>query len=304
MIIANMIKKKRRIAVICTAIFLTPFFQIAFAQIDLLDGLEDEKGPVYTKATFKTSRIINGHSIENPAAGVLDFRISHRFNTIENGAYDLFGLDGATLRLGFEYGVNDRLMIGLGRSTYQKAYDGFLKYKVLRQQTGRKNIPFSVSLFSSTAVSTLKWQYPDRKNYFSSRMAYSHQLLIARKFSSSTSIQLTPTLVHYNLVQKKEYKHDVFAIGIGGRQKLSKRVSFNAEYFFVLPNQINKENTNSLSFGFDIETGGHVFQLLFTNSMAMIEKGFIGETKGDWLKGRIRFGFNLSRVFTLVDKKE
>ena len=294
----------KKIAVIITAIFFTLNFNNVSAQEGLLDSLLDEDtGPAYTKATFKTSRIINGHSIENAAAGVLDFRISHRFNTIENGVYDIFGLDGATLRLGFEYGINDRLMAGVGRSTYQKTYDGFLKYKILRQQTGKKNMPLSLSLFSSTTVSTLKWQYPDRKNYFTSRLAFCHQLLIARKFSSSTSIQLTPTVVHYNLVEKKEYKNDVFAIGIGGRQKLNKRVSINAEYFYVLPNQINKENTNSLSFGFDIETGGHVFQLHFTNATAMIERGFIGETTGKWLDGAIRFGFNLSRVFTIVDKR-
>jgi hypothetical protein len=293
-----------KMAVIYTAIFLTFVFQDVAAQEGLLDGLEDEDSlPVYTKSTFKTSRIINGHSIENAAAGVLDFRISHRFNSVENGIYDMFGLDGATLRLGFEYGINNRLMVGLGRSTYQKSYDGFLKYKLLRQQTGRKNIPLSISIFSSTVVSALKWQNPDRKNYFTSRMAYCHQLLIARKFSKSTSIQLTPTLVHYNLVEKKAYKNDVIAIGVGGRQKLSKRVSINAEYFYVLPNQISDEYSNSLSFGFDIETGGHVFQLHFTNATAMIEKGFIGETTGKWLDGAFRFGFNLSRVFTIVDKR-
>lgn len=265
---------------------------------DLLEGLDEE--PIdYTTATFKTTRIINGHSIENAARGVLDFRISHRFGTLENGFYDLFGLDVATMRLGFEYGLTDRLMVGVGRSTYEKSYDGFLKYKILRQSKGKVNMPLSVSYFASTSVNTLKWADPNRKNYFTSRLNYVHQVLIARKMSGSTSIQLTPSLVHRNLIKDNTVKHDVFALGFGGRQKLSSRVSVNAEYFYVFPNQIAPEFKNSLSVGFDIETGGHVFQLQFTNSTPQIEKGFITETTGSWLKKGVHFGFNLSRVFTV-----
>ncbi len=265
---------------------------------DLLDGLEEE--PVdYATAAFKTTRIINGHSIENVAGGVLDFRISHRFGTLEQGFYDLFGLDVATMRLGFEYGIDDRMMVGLGRSTYEKSYDGFVKYKILRQQKGKKNIPLTLSYFGSTSINTLKWANPARENYFSSRLNYVHQVLIGRKFSSATSLQFTPSLVHRNLIPDNTVKHDVFALGIGGRQKLNKRVSVNAEYFYVFPNQISNEFKNSLSIGFDIETGGHVFQLHFTNSTPQIEKGFIAETRGDWLDKGIHFGFNISRVFTL-----
>lgn len=274
------------------------FFGFSVQAQDLLEGLEEE--PVdYATAAFKTTRIINGHSIENVAGGVLDFRISHRFGTLEQGFYDLFGLDVATMRLGFEYGIDDRLMVGLGRSTYEKSYDGFVKYKILRQQKGKKNIPLTLSYFGSTSINTLKWANPARENYFSSRLNYVHQFLIGRKFSSATSLQLTPSLVHRNLIPDNTVKHDVFALGIGGRQKLNKRVSVNAEYFYVFPNQISDEFKNSLSLGFDIETGGHVFQLHFTNSTPQIEKGFITETRGDWLKKGIHFGFNISRVFTL-----
>lgn len=280
----------------------------AFAQPDddndLLSLLGDEETTDYATATFKGTRVINMHSIENVAEGVLDFRISHRFGFLNTGPYEFFGLDGATLRLGFEYGITDRLMVGLGRSSNNKAFDAFGKFKILRQSSGKKNVPITLSIFSSVVCNTIKWSDPSRDNYFSSRLSYTHQLLIGRKFNDSFSLQLTPTLVHRNLVQTAAEKNDVYALGIGGRQKLTKRTSLNAEYFYVMPNQLADKYTNSLSVGFDIETGGHVFQLHFTNSTGMLEPTFVTETVGDWLKGDVHFGFNISRVFTVKERKE
>jgi len=284
------------------------FSMTAFAQPDdendLLSLLGEEETTDYATATFKGTRVINMHSIENVAAGVLDFRISHRFGFVNTGPYEFFGLDGATLRLGFEYGITDRLMVGLGRSSNNKAFDAFGKFKILRQSSGKKNVPITLSIFSSVVCNTIKWQDPERNNYFSSRLSYSHQILIGRKFNDSFSLQLTPTMIHRNLVQTAVEKNDVYAIGIGGRQKLTKRTSLNAEYFYVMPNQLADKYTNSLSVGFDIETGGHVFQLHFTNSTGMVEPTFVTETVGEWLKGDIHFGFNVSRVFTVKERKE
>jgi len=245
-----------------------------------------------------------GQSIENPASGTLLFMIQHHFGKINSGAYEFWGLDQAFIRLGFEYGINDRIAIGLGRSSEGKTFDGFIKGKILRQSTGAVTMPLSLSYFGSIALTTLEWAEPERENYFPSRLAYTHQLLIARKFSPAFSLQLTPTLVHKNLVETKEDKNDIFATGIGGRVKLTNRISMNAEYFYVLPDQVvSKEIDNSLSVGFDIETGGHVFQLFFTNSSPLIESGFIPETQGSWANGDIYFGFNISRVFTIVKPK-
>jgi hypothetical protein len=266
----------------------------------LLGGDEEQ---TYTTATFKTTRIINMHSVENAAAGVMDFRISHRFGFINTGAYDLFGLDQALMRFGFEYGITDRLMVGVGRSNVNKAYDSFLKYKILRQGSGKRNIPISLSYFGSAVCNTVKWSDPNRDNYFSSRMQYTHQLLIARKFNNDLSLQLTPTLVHKNLVPTLQDKNDILAMGFGGRYKLTQRFSVNGEYIYVLPNQITSTYYNSLSLGVDIETGGHVFQLHLTNSTSMLEPGFITESVGQWKNGGIHFGFNVSRVFTVVDKR-
>jgi hypothetical protein len=270
---------------------------------DLLALLGEEETTDFTTATFKTTRIINLHSVEQAAGGVLDFRISHRFGFLNTGAYELFGLDGATIRLGFEYGLNDRIMVGFGRSSYNKTYDGFTKVKILRQSTGKRNMPVSLSWFSSVNVNTMKWRYPERENFFSSRLQFAHQLLIARKFSERLSLQLSPTLIHRNLTSVPEEAHDVIALGGGGRFKLTRRTSVNAEYIHVLPDQLLPMYTNSLSVGVDIETGGHVFQLHCTNSTSMVEPGFVAETVGDWAQGDIHFGFNVSRVFTVREKK-
>ncbi|MBK8473574.1 MAG: hypothetical protein IPL33_16280 [Sphingobacteriales bacterium] len=277
-----------------------------FAQDDDLLSLvddEDKNTTNFARASFKTTRVINSHSLENVAAGVLDFKISHRFGVLNNGFYDIFGLDNATIRFGLDYGITPRLMVGLGRSTFEKTYDGFIKYKLLRQSKGKRNMPITASLVAGMSINTLKWANPDRDNYFSSRLSYYYQLIIGRKFGEGFSMQIMPTLVHRNLVETRAEKNDVISIGIAARQKLSKRIAVNAEYFYVLPNQIAESYRNSLSVGFDIETGGHVFQLHFTNSTPMTEKGFITETSNNWLDGDIHFGFNISRVFTIAQPK-
>jgi len=274
------------------------------AQDDLMDLLNENAAPEtnFTTATFKSTRIMNGHSVERMPPGQLDFRISHRFGTVNSGAYEFFGLDQANIHFSLEYGIFDWMMIGIGRGTYEKTYDAFTKLTLLRQSSGARVMPVTVSFFTSAALRTTKWPDPDRTNYFSSRLAYTSQVLIARKISQGLSLQLTPSYVHRNLVATELDPNDLWAMGAGGRLKLSKRISLNAEYFYL----VNADNTymsnpvyNPLSVGVDIETGGHVFQLILTNSLAMIEKGFIGETTGRWLNGDIHIGFNISRVFTL-----
>ncbi len=281
---------------LCACLFAVP----VQAQDDLLSLIdEDEPVTTYAEAGFKTTRVINSHSFENTAGGVLDVKISHRFGFLNSGAYNLFGLDDATIRIGADYGITDRIMVGMGRSSVGKTYDAFAKYKFLRQSSGARKMPVSAAYVASIAVQTLKWADPARDNYFSSRLYYTHQLLLGRKFSESFSLQLMPTLVHRNLVLNDTDVHDVLAMGAAVRQKLTKRLALNAEYYYNLPDQLEDGFRNSLSIGFDIETGGHVFQLHFTNSTAMIEKGFITETTGNWLDGDIHFGFNISRVFTV-----
>ena len=275
----------------------------ASAQDDLMALLDQNTKPEinFASATFKSTRIMNGHSIERMPPGQLDFRISHRFGLLNSGPYELFGLDQANIHFSIEYGIFKWLMVGLGRGTYEKTFDGFTKFTLLRQSKGARTMPLSVSVFTSAALTSVKWADPERTNYFSSRFSYTAQVLLARKISPGFSLQLSPTYVHRNLVATEIDPNDLYAAGAGGRIKLSKRISLNAEYYYLINGNrdyMSKPVYNPLSVGFDIETGGHVFQLIFTNSLAMIEKGFIGETTGRWTKGDIHFGFNISRVFT------
>ncbi len=288
------------------------------AQDDLLGLLgEEEAAAEYATASFKTTRVINAHSLENTSHGVMDLKISHRFGYLNLGINELFGLDQATIRIGVDYGVTDRLMVGFGRSSFQKTLDGFAKYKVLRQCQSGCGMPVSLAVLAGMSANMLQkdktdWYAPDQPDYFTHRLGYAFQVIVGRKFSESFSLQLMPGWVHRNLVLTTDEAHDVLNMGAAGRVKLTKRLAVNAEYFYMLPGQAraatvpperaddpNPGLKNSLSIGFDIETGGHVFQLHFTNSTAMFERGFITETTGDWLEGDIHFGFNISRVFTL-----
>lgn len=285
--------------------FVSTFEIVAQPDEDLLNLLGDsviERD--FTSATFKSTRVINLHSNEQAAAGEMDFRISHRFGFLNTGAYNLFGLDQALMRFGFEYGITDKLMVGVGRSNVNKAYDAFVKYKIIRQQTGKRNVPVSISYFGSMVCNTIEWPDPSAPNFFSSRLYYTHQILVARKFNEQFSMLLAPGVVHRNWVETFDEKNDVFNVGIGGRYRLTKRFAINGEYIYNLPNQLASQYVNSFSLGCDIETGGHVFQLHLTNSTSMTEPGFITESVGKWKKGGIHFGFNVSRIFNVHTPKK
>lgn len=283
---------------------------------DLAALLEEEnhkpaQHPV--SGTFETTRIGNGHSVENLQQGILDFRISHRFGYLNQGIKDFFGLDNATTRIGVDYGITDWLMAGLGRSSYLKEYDGFVKLRLL-QQKEHNGFPLAISYAGAASVQTYErpGDIPATMDYFfSNRLAFVNQILVARKFNERFSLQLMPTHVHYNMVTYTKDKNDVLALGIGGKIRLSPSISFTAEYFYQVPDfrlhdPVNADSytKNALTLGFDIETGGHVFQLLFSNATGISERNVIGQTTGDWGKGDVHFGFNISRVFTVVQPKE
>lgn len=286
-----------------TAILITAVSSGLFAQEELLDLLKksDDGGKVPVLATFLSSRVMNGHSTERAPAGQFDFRVSHRFGKVNSGFSEFFGLDQANMHLGLEYGITDWLMVGMGRGSWEKTFDGFAKFSILRQSAGAGAMPVSLSYFSSLAIRTIGLPQPPGSGYFAARTAFVNQILVARKFSQLFSFQLTPTWLHRDLYDAGTDPADILAIGTGGRIRLAKRVSLNAEYYILTDPRTyrNELVKNPLTIGFDIETGGHVFQLLFSNSLSMIEKGFIGETTGSWRDGDIHFGFNILRVFTL-----
>jgi opacity protein-like surface antigen len=281
------------------AIFLATLSTSIYGQDDLLDILNEETPENTTEdivtATFKGTRIVNGHSIENKKDKELEFIIAHRFGRINTGFYDLFGLDNANIRFALEYGFTDNLTIGAGRSSFEKTFDSFLKYSLVKQRRGENSFPFAISLFGSAALKTQKEEFPVVERSFAENLFYVGQVLIARKVSPSFSYQITPTYVHRNTVRVAEDPHDIFAVGFGGRIKVSKRVALNSEYYYTFNEAINARN--SLAFGVDIETGGHVFQIIVSNAITMIEKSFITETTGNFFGGDIHLGFNLSRTF-------
>ncbi|UAY52271.1 DUF5777 family beta-barrel protein [Ferruginibacter albus] len=285
-------------------IFCFSNYTIAQDTTDVMAQLEkDSAKTIYTTATFKTTRLINGQSVETTAPGVLDLRIDHRFSSLNGGAYEFFGLDNASMRLGFDYGISKSLMVGIGHTTYQKTYDAFFKWKILRQSTGKINMPVTVDLAATVAYNTLKDEVIGKTLDAADRTSVATTLVIGRKFSENLSLQIMPAFIVKDQASFFSFSHPVdFAIGIGGRQKITRHMSLNAEYYYQLPSTQEPGSANVLSIGIDIETGGHVFQLHFTNTQGMTDKAFIAETTGKWDKGEIGFGFNLSRVFNVSKK--
>jgi Membrane bound beta barrel domain (DUF5777) len=273
------------------------------AQTDLLSLVDkkDEKKKEYISNAFKSTRVINGHSMEFVGKGVLDVRILHRFGPVNSGFKNLFGLDQANMRFGFDYGVLKSLTVGVGRSNVGKEWDGFIKYRPIWQAEGGVwPWPFSVVLVTGATVTSLPWADPNRKNFFTSRMAFYNEIIIGRKFSERFSLQVSPLFVHRNIVPLNSDKNDIYALGIGARFKISKRTAFVVDYHYIASGLNKTIYKDPLSVGFDVETGGHVFQLHFSNATGMNEKAFVTGTTNQWGKGEIRFGFNLSRVFTVA----
>jgi hypothetical protein len=266
----------------------------------MLDSIQPGKAKIrYEKLTFSNVRLINGYTCETASKKEFYFSISHRFTEIKKGIYDFFGLDLNTMRFGFEYGLNDRIDLGIGRSNFEKLYDGFIKVKILQQSSGEKNIPVTLTLLEGMSVKTQKWTNEDVDYPFSSRLYYTHELFIARKFNDNFSLQLSPVLLHRNMVKTAEDQNVVGALGVGGKYKVARRLSVVFEYYYLFPGKTADQFNNSLSLGVDIETGGgHVFQLHLTNSSGMTEKTFIPETTRSWKDGDIIFGFNIIRLFT------
>ncbi|MBS3914706.1 MAG: hypothetical protein KG003_09410 [Bacteroidetes bacterium] len=277
----------------CTTAFL--FIGLS-AQDDTTSSMLDED-PVKSEKvqnSFKTTKVINLQSVEVTDAGVFDFKINHRFGPVNSGAYNMFGLDAASVRIGGEYGVIPNLMVGAGRSSIEKTVDGYFKYRMMHQTSDNKK-PLGILLFGGVAYRNVNFTFPVTSM---ERLAYTAQLILGRKFSENFSLVVSPSLVHYNL-GKNEFSNTQYALGLGMRQKLTKRTTLNLEYIPVFGEHGSYHN--SISVGFDIETGGHVFQLHFTNSTGNNESNFIARTDGDWKTGGVRFGFNISRVFTFVD---
>lgn len=266
--------------------------------LSMLDSIQPENTIHYTDGTFKSVRLINGYTSETAPGKELIFSISHRFGNVNQGIYDLFGLDQSTIRFGFEYGLTDRIDLGIGRSNYEKLYDGFIKVKLARQSSGKRNFPVTITWLEGMSYKTLRWTNQEVDYPTTARLYYIHELFISRKFNEKFSLQLSPTIIHRNMVKTREDENTVGAVGFGGRYRITNRFTAVCEYYYLLPGNTADNFNNSLAFGVEIETGGHVFQIHATNSTGMTEKAFIPETTGTWKDGDIGIGFNIIRLFS------
>lgn len=300
----------------------------SFAQEDLLSLAEATEEKTHEKviATFKTSKVINIQSTETVKAKTMDFRVTHRFGNIGTasggGAHTLYGFDNsADIRISFDFGITDNLTLGVGRSKQQELIDGLVKYRILTQ-TKDNHIPISLAFYGDMSYN------PQEASQFYSGMAstaafkqndihrfsYVSQLLIARKFGSRLSVELAPTYQHRNFVLANvnpengaEEMNDLFSMGGGFRLKITKRMAIIADYYYTFSKYRTNNSVNPfynpLAIGIEIETGGHVFHLNFTNAAGIIENNYIPNTTDSWLKGGYKFGFNISRVFNLGGRK-
>ncbi len=290
--------KKLLFALTCL-LFICP---VMAQDTSLVSGLEDENAVEKITGTFKSTRVINAHSTEMLYKGNMDFRILHRFGPVNSGVKEFFGLDNANMRMSFDFGITNNLMIGIGRSTNLKDLDFLIKTRLLQQTKGAKPIPVSL-LVAAGYIVTTQQSFATVKPTFSDRSSYYLQMIVGRKFNSNFSMQLSPLLVHNNSTLNPTDDKTIFGLGGGARYKVSKRIALVADYHYAV-GKIDNAITNPVSLGVDIETGGHVFQLHFTNSAGMNEKAYLTQTTGKFFNGDIRFGFNLSRMFNIGKKKK
>ncbi|WP_415180451.1 DUF5777 family beta-barrel protein [Nonlabens sp.] len=266
----------------------------ASAQEDLLEGFDQEEDKTVI-ATWKSLKVVNFETTKLVAPKEFQMVISHRFGSVENGIDDLFGMDNAVTRFQFVYGLTEWMHIEASRTGFNKTYQLATKFK-LKQQV-REGFPFSIALFTALDTNTELDRVIYPKLEFVDRLGYTAQFIIARKVSKRFSAQLSPTLFHQNFVPFDPQDNTQFAMGLGARYKLTNRWSINADYGAHLNRANESPFVNPLSVGVDLETGGHVFQMHFTNAQPMLTNGFLSQAAGDWTKGRFYFGFNLVRVF-------
>lgn len=272
----------------------------AIAQEDsLLTSLEtgQTRTKTFTTSAFKGTRLINNYTVECLGKNNLEFRVGHRFGDVATGEETFYGLDNANMNITLDYGIFNNLTVGIGRNSLQKLYEGVIKFKALKQ-TDNNSMPITLVLLTKANVlsNTKGAQYDDPVNAWS----YVSEIIIARKFNKMLSLQLSPTYVHLNLVPTEFINNDIFALTGAGRFKFTRSVAFTAEYTQTLNNYYDKEVASYVpvfSAGFDLETGGHVFQLFFSNANSLNETQFIPFNSSDWGRNQYRFGFNISRVF-------
>lgn len=279
------------------------FFSLLFLSSSLQAQMQRQRvvkdAPV--DELFLIGSIAGMSTVTNLEARNLNSVIMHNFGLVSSGIEDFYGLDlGANVRLGIDYGITDKLSIGIGRTSSDDNVDFRFKYTLLRQMKSDK-IPVEVALKGDLGINTAEntrfddFTFVERLNYFGS-------LMVARKFNKTITLQLAPMVSHFNTVID-EGNSDIpsnthVAVGLGGRFKLDERKSLTFEYIPVLSEQ-NPNTSNHFAVGYEIETGGHVFQMFFMSGKWFTEQHLIARTNEDFFAGDFRLGFNVNRVFGL-----
>ena len=270
---------------------------------DLFDVFEESTQSEVVYATFKGTQLINAATNETPGEGVLQFVMAHRFGSFNDDyLYNFFGLDNAQVRMQLDYGVTNRLNIGIGRSSFLKVADGFVKYQLLQQQKGTKTVPVSITLHSSTNYRNAR--YTDGIDHaMSDRFSYMHQAVIARKWNRKLSTLVSPSVVHFNLVPTAQDPNTTAHITLGARYKISNRMALTGESTLLSNREFSsgERYTTPFALGVDIETGGHVFQLHISNTRAMNGPYWMARNPYSAGNGGLFLGFNISRVFTVKE---
>jgi hypothetical protein len=288
---------KKFLLAVTVSIAATSFAQ----EDDLFDLLDIKDTQQITYATFKGTQLINAATNETPGEGVLQYVIAHRFGSFNDDyLYNFFGLDNAQIRMQLDYGVTDKLNVGIGRSSFLKVADGFIKYKLLQQQTGAKNVPVSLTLNSS--INYRNARYTDGiDHYLTDRFSYMHQAIIARKWNRKLSTLVSPSIVHFNLVPTAQDPNTTAHLTLGGRYKITNRMALTGESTLLSNRELSSGErfTAPIALGVDIETGGHVFQLHISNTRAMNAPYWMARNPYSISNGGLFLGFNISRVFTV-----
>jgi hypothetical protein len=291
--------------IIAVILLSLPLLSIAQKDDDIFGMLDSLAKPQtdYATATFKSSRVITGQSVEQMKEGQFEFRIEHRFGAVNSGFYQFYGLNTGTIFLSTEYGVKDWMMVGLGHASLGNTFNGFVKLNLMRQSKGIKNNPFTITYYGAMTADGTQAD-PTVTNYFVDRLGFVNQFLLARKVSNELSLQISPILIHRNIVPAAFDQNNIYSMGFAGRYKITNRMAISAEYYAVYRSKDNSvKYYNPLSVGVDIETGGHVFSFMLTNSVGMLENQYIAQNTGRWSKGDIHLGFNITRSFTFYGKK-
>lgn len=270
--------------------------QVSLAQM-LVPHRADVNKPA--DAIFKAPTVILMPSVKNLYANTLNMSIYHTFGVVKPGISQFWGLDsGANIRLGLDYGITNNLSVGIGRTSIGKVVDGRFKYTILHQMT-ESGSPVELAMNGDLGITTAQKIFQGPYS-FGDRLGFSYMLMAAHKFNDKLSLQVAPMISHYNRVLSG--KNTYYGIGFSGRYKITGHTALALEYVPVL----NKTSsmTNELSVAFNIETGGHVFQLFFTNSHSFNPQGILSQTNNKFFKGYFRFGFNINRIFWFKDKPD